>query len=181
MEQLIQSSIQDSIQAKQRLLESPELLSVLQKTAEATIRALKNGGKVLLCGNGGSASDAQHLAGEFVSRFRFDRPALPAVALNCNASILTSIGNDYEYRLIFQRQVEALGHPLGLQLHRPLGEYPSGHGGRPLRRDRHRGLSGRRRRGLSGAGRLSPAGAKPRHAPGTGVPHHDGAHPLRLH
>lgn len=111
MEQLIQSSIQDSIQAKQRLLESPELLSVLQKTAEATIRALKNGGKVLLCGNGGSASDAQHLAGEFVSRFRFDRPALPAVALNCNASILTSIGNDYEYRLIFQRQVEALGRP----------------------------------------------------------------------
>ncbi len=111
MEQLIRSSIQDSIQTKQRLLDSPELLSVLQKTAEETIRVLKNGGKVLLCGNGGSASDAQHLAGEFVSRFRFDRPALPAVALNCNASILTSIGNDYAYRLIFQRQVEALGRP----------------------------------------------------------------------
>lgn len=111
MEQLIQSSIQDSIQVKQRLLASPELMSILQKTAEESIRVLKQGGKVLLCGNGGSASDAQHLAGEFVSRLRFDRPALPAVALNCNASILTAIGNDYAYRLIFQRQVEALGKP----------------------------------------------------------------------
>lgn len=111
MEKLIRTSIQDSIRAKEDILASPTLLETLEHVAGETIRILQNGGKVLLCGNGGSAADAQHLAGEFVSRFRFDRPALPAVALNCNASILTAIGNDYAYRLIFQRQVEALGQP----------------------------------------------------------------------
>lgn len=111
MKDIIVSSIQDSINLKQKVLKSEELLETIHQVAQITTESLKKGGKVLLCGNGGSAADAQHLAGEFVSRFRFDRPGLPAVALNCNASIMTSIGNDYEYNYVFERQVEALGRP----------------------------------------------------------------------
>lgn len=111
MRNLIESSIRDSMELKRRMLESPELLAQIDRAAEESVRALRSGGKVLLCGNGGSASDAQHLAGEFVSRFRYDRAPLPAVALNCNASILTAIGNDYDYELVFERQVRALGKP----------------------------------------------------------------------
>ena len=111
MMDLICSSLVDSIHTKQSILDSPALLDAIESVAQQTIDTLNAGGKVLLCGNGGSASDAQHLTGEFVSRFRFDRPALAAVALNCNATILTAIGNDYAYELIFKRQVEALGKP----------------------------------------------------------------------
>ncbi|HQT90352.1 MAG TPA: D-sedoheptulose 7-phosphate isomerase [Acidiphilium sp.] len=73
--------------------------------------ALKSGHKLLFCGNGGSAADAQHWAGELVSRFYYDRPGLPAIALTTDSSILTSIGNDYGYERVFARQVEALGAP----------------------------------------------------------------------
>ena len=111
MRNLIESSIRDSMELKRRMLESPELLAQIDRAAEESVCALRSGGKVLLCGNGGSASVAQHLAGEFVSRFRYDRAPLPAVALNCNASILTAIGNDYDYELVFERQVRALGKP----------------------------------------------------------------------
>lgn len=77
--------------------------------AQACITCLRSGGKVLLAGNGGSAADAQHIAGEFVSRFEFDRPGLAAVALTTDTSILTAIGNDYGYEKLFARQVQALG------------------------------------------------------------------------
>lgn len=77
--------------------------------AEACIAALRAGHKVMICGNGGSAADAQHWAGELVSRFLYDRPGLPAIALTTDSSILTAIGNDYGYERIFSRQVEALG------------------------------------------------------------------------
>ena len=87
------------------------VMSVLQKTAEATIRALKNGGKVLLCGNGGSAADAQHIATEFVSRFYTERPGLNAEALSVNTSSLTAIGNDYSFERVFARQLEAKARP----------------------------------------------------------------------
>ena len=70
---------------------------------------MQSGGKVLLAGNGGSAADAQHIAGEFVSRFAFDRPGLPAIALTTDTSILTAIGNDYGYERLFARQVQAHG------------------------------------------------------------------------
>ena len=79
---------------------------------EAALRAalcLAGGGKILLCGNGGSAADAQHLAAEFVNRFLMDRPALPALALSTDTSVLTAIGNDLDFSQIFARQVEALG------------------------------------------------------------------------
>ena len=81
----------------------------LARTAEACIACLRAGGKLLFAGNGGSAADAQHMAGEFVSRFAFDRPGLAAVALTVDTSILTAIGNDYGYEKLFSRQVQALG------------------------------------------------------------------------
>jgi D-sedoheptulose 7-phosphate isomerase len=73
------------------------------------VKAVRAGGKVLFCGNGGSAADAQHLAGEFVSRFYYDRAALGAVALTTDTSVLTAIGNDYGYEKVFERQVLGLG------------------------------------------------------------------------
>ncbi|MES2042850.1 MAG: D-sedoheptulose 7-phosphate isomerase [Pseudomonadota bacterium] len=77
--------------------------------ANLCLAALRSGGKVLLAGNGGSAADAQHIAGEFVSRFLFDRPALPAIALTVDTSVLTAIGNDYGYEHVFSRQLQGLG------------------------------------------------------------------------
>ncbi len=76
--------------------------------AERIVACFQGGNKLLLCGNGGSAADAQHIAAEFINRFRFDRPALPAVALTTDTSILTAIGNDTSFDFVFSRQVEAL-------------------------------------------------------------------------
>jgi len=86
------------------------LLTEIEATALACIKCLKDGGKILLAGNGGSAADAQHIAGELVSRFAFDRPGLPAVALTTDSSILTAIGNDYGYERLFARQIQAHGN-----------------------------------------------------------------------
>ena len=91
------------------MLADADLISTVQAAAEACIHCLQSGGKVLLAGNGGSAADAQHIAGEFVSRFAFDRPGLPAIALTTDTSILTAIGNDYGYERLFARQVQAHG------------------------------------------------------------------------
>ena len=74
---------------------------------ECLVQCFRNGNKLLLCGNGGSAADAQHVAAEFINRFRFDRPALPAIALTTDTSILTAIGNDSSFDFVFSRQVEA--------------------------------------------------------------------------
>ena len=86
------------------------LLAVLESAAQACISSIRNGGKVLLAGNGGSAADAQHIAAEFVSRFAFDRAGLAAIALTTDTSILTAIGNDYGYERLFARQLQALGN-----------------------------------------------------------------------
>ena len=86
------------------------LSSNLTAAADACIECLRRGGKLLLAGNGGSAADAQHIAGEFVSRFAFDRPGLAAIALTTDTSILTAIGNDYGYEKLFARQLQALGN-----------------------------------------------------------------------
>ncbi len=93
----------------QAMQDDAALLGALQGAAESCIAALRAGGKVLLAGNGGSAADAQHIAGELVSRFMFDRPGLPGIALTTDTSILTAIGNDYGYERLFSRQVQALG------------------------------------------------------------------------
>ena len=89
--------------------EDAALQQAVAAAAQSCITSLKGGGKVLFAGNGGSAADAQHMAGEFVSRFMFDRPGLAAVALTTDTSILTAIGNDYGYEKLFERQVQALG------------------------------------------------------------------------
>ncbi len=82
---------------------------IMLDVAGCIAASLVKGGKVLICGNGGSAADAQHMAAEFVGRFRFDRPALPAVALTTDTSILTAVANDYSFKDVFSRQVKALG------------------------------------------------------------------------
>ncbi len=84
-------------------------LDTVLAAGEAVVAALKRGGKVIICGNGGSASDSQHIAAELVGRFMKDRQALPAIALTTNTSIITALANDFGYDIVFARQVEALG------------------------------------------------------------------------
>ena len=108
MKSYITTQIQETQQVMSAMLEDDALLARVESAAEACIAALSNGGKVLLAGNGGSAADAQHIAGEFVSRFAFDRPSVSAIALTTDTSILTAIGNDYGYDKLFARQVH--GH-----------------------------------------------------------------------
>jgi len=87
-----------------------EQTELINEIAKIFTQAFKSGNKLLICGNGGSAADAQHIAAEFIGKFyKIDRPALPAIALNTNTSIITAIGNDFGYEMTFSRQVEGLG------------------------------------------------------------------------
>ena len=99
----ISQSIEQSIAAKQAILNNPEFLERIQRAADMMVASLRQGGKIHFCGNGGSAADAQHLAAELSGRFYFDRPPLNAEALHCNTSYLTAVGNDYGYDLVFSR------------------------------------------------------------------------------
>jgi len=99
--------IQASIDVKNKILEDEGLLGAVEEVATVIAQAYRSGKKVLLCGNGGSAADAQHIAAEFVGRFYKDRPPLPAIALHGNTSAVTAIANDYGYEVVFARQVEA--------------------------------------------------------------------------
>jgi D-sedoheptulose 7-phosphate isomerase len=107
MNDIITQAFEDSIQAKRTFLKENHdtLITVIDRIAQA----LANGNKLLLFGNGGSAADAQHIAAEFVNRFRIERPPLPALALTTDTSAITSIANDYDYKEIFAKQVRALG------------------------------------------------------------------------
>lgn len=105
----ISSQVKKSIDVKQKLLDSQELMDLTQEVALKCVEVYKNGNKTLIAGNGGSAADAQHIAGEFVSRFYFDRPGIPSIALTTDTSIITAIGNDYGYEKLFARQVQANG------------------------------------------------------------------------
>ncbi len=96
-----------SLAVKQRILETPALLEQVTSMGHLLIDRYLAGSKLLVAGNGGSAADAQHIAAEFVSRFNFDRPGLPALALTTDTSILTAVGNDYGYDQLFRRQIEA--------------------------------------------------------------------------
>ncbi len=104
---------------RQQLLESAKIKELLaaervdsiQKAADILVAAVHKGSRILLCGNGGSAADAQHIATELVSRLRFERKAIPAIALTTNTSIITAIANDYDFAAVFVRQVEAFGRP----------------------------------------------------------------------
>jgi len=107
MRDMIQDIILESIHVKEQILRTN--IGEIKGIADLIIEALKKGGKVILFGNGGSASDCQHIAAEFIGRFKRDRTALAAVALTTNTSVLTSLANDYGYDVVFAKQVEALG------------------------------------------------------------------------
>ena len=104
----INKNFQDSISTKQ--LASEVLAEPISRSAQIITQCFLNGGKVLSCGNGGSAGDAQHFSSEMLNRFEMERPGLPAIALTTDSSTVTSIANDYDYSLIFSKQVTALGH-----------------------------------------------------------------------
>ena len=106
----IKEIVQASINVKQNVLQHEELLKTVQNCIAVIVQAFKNGNKVLFCGNGGSAADAQHLAAEFTGRFYTDRDALPAEALHCNTSYLTAVANDYSYDVIYARLVKGIGN-----------------------------------------------------------------------
>jgi D-sedoheptulose 7-phosphate isomerase len=103
----IYKQISESILVKEKILKDGLLIEQIKQAALLIINGYKTGKKTLLAGNGGSAADAQHIAGEFVSRFIFDRPGLASLALTTDTSILTAIGNDYGYEKLFARQVQA--------------------------------------------------------------------------
>ena len=105
----IKEYIQASIETKQKILQDEALQEKIRSAALAMVSAIRNGHKVLSAGNGGSAADAQHFAGELVSKFFFDRTGLPAFSLATDTSVLTAIGNDYGYEHSFERQVQAVG------------------------------------------------------------------------
>jgi len=106
---VVRNTITESIRVKQNLLEDAAAIGHIATAAEKCIDAFRRGNKLLLAGNGGSAADAQHIAAEIVSRFDFDRPGLPAIALTTDTSMLTAISNDYGYEALFRRQLEANG------------------------------------------------------------------------
>ncbi|EAJ7141984.1 D-sedoheptulose 7-phosphate isomerase [Campylobacter jejuni] len=105
----IKEHFQESILVKEQILKDEDLITLIKNASLEVIKAYKNGNKALLAGNGGSAADAQHIAGEFVSRFYFDRPGIASIALTTDTSVLTAIGNDYGYENLFARQVQAQG------------------------------------------------------------------------
>ena len=109
MSDRIKAHIERSIEAKQRILNDEALLGQLDQSIALCVEALRNGKKILFAGNGGSASDAQHLAAELVGRYRYDRESLAAIALTTDTSALTAIGNDYGYDEVFSRQLSGLG------------------------------------------------------------------------
>lgn len=101
--------INQSIEVKKQITHTPELIDTIGKVVETMISAFKNGNKVLFCGNGGSAADAQHLAAELSGRFYFNRSPLPAEACHVNSSYITAVANDFGYKTIFSRYIEAVG------------------------------------------------------------------------
>lgn len=111
MKDLVQKQLAQSISTFQATLADPQIAETVVTIAELTAKSMKAGGKLMVAGNGGSAADAQHLVAEFVVRLVENRPALRAVALTTDSSIMTAAGNDFNFDCIFARQVEALGRP----------------------------------------------------------------------
>ena len=107
----ILNEIKESIKVKENIINSTKLLDDIKNLAEEIIKTLKNNGKIIFFGNGGSFADAQHLTAEFISKLRVDRNAIPALALGTNSSNLTAIANDYGYEKVFIRELQALANP----------------------------------------------------------------------
>jgi D-sedoheptulose 7-phosphate isomerase len=108
MKSIIKHEFSEHIKASQNTLDS--IVDQIETASKICINSLKNGGKILIMGNGGSAADAQHIAAELVGRYKTERKGLPAIALNTDTSAITSIANDYGFLHVFDRQVEALAH-----------------------------------------------------------------------
>ena len=106
----ISNHIGNSIKVKKEMLNDKAFLSGLLTLCRLCVAAYKSGNKIILAGNGGSAADAQHIAAELVSRFRFDRPGLPSLSLSTDTSVLTAISNDYGYERVFSRQLQSNGY-----------------------------------------------------------------------
>jgi len=111
MQTSIKNIITASITTKQQILENTALLETIEQITKVLTEAFKNGNKVLFCGNGGSAADAQHLAAEFSGRFYTDRDPLPSEALHCNSSYMTAVANDYGYDVVYSRMIKGIGRP----------------------------------------------------------------------
>ncbi len=109
MRNYIKENIQESIMAKEKLLRDEMLIGTIEQVAQVCIGAYQSGNKILICGNGGSASDALHMVGELVGRYQMERRGIAAVALNANPTVMTAISNDYTFENIFSKQVTALG------------------------------------------------------------------------
>ncbi|MFC1709417.1 SIS domain-containing protein [Candidatus Omnitrophota bacterium] len=114
MENIIEALIKESILVKERII--AESIPNIQKIVDLCINTLRDGGKIILCGNGGSAADCQHIATELLVRFKKNRKSLPAIALTTNTSTLTACGNDFGFNAIFSRQLESLGNKNDLLL-----------------------------------------------------------------
>jgi D-sedoheptulose 7-phosphate isomerase len=111
MRNLVREQLGNSLSVMQKVMGEESLILALSEAGAATARAMLDGHKLMVAGNGGSAADAQHLVAEFVCRFTIDRPAMRAIALTTDSSILTAVGNDLGYEHVFDRQIEALGQP----------------------------------------------------------------------
>lgn len=111
MKELIQKRIRESIDVKVSILENKELINKIANAVALLEEAISQGKKVILCGNGGSASDASHIAGELVGRFQKERRAIPAIALNDEVTVVTAVANDYGYDMVFARAVEGFLNP----------------------------------------------------------------------
>ncbi len=105
---MIEKILKESIETKKSVLNDRTFLQLLERTVNEIVKKIKQGKKVLIMGNGGSAADAQHFAGEFINRFLMERKPLPAISLSTDTSVLTCIGNDYTFDEIFKKQVEAI-------------------------------------------------------------------------
>jgi D-sedoheptulose 7-phosphate isomerase len=111
MNDKIQEIIKESIAVKNRVLEDPKLLGLVDRIVTLIVERFREGKHLYFCGNGGSAADAQHLAAEFSGRFYINRDALPSEALHCNTSYLTAVANDFSYDLIYSRLIKGIGKP----------------------------------------------------------------------
>ena len=111
MQDLVMRQLDETLATLAAVRADAAIAATVDEAGKAIAQAMKNGNKLMVAGNGGSAADSQHLVAEFVSRLTRDRPALPALALTTDTSILTAVGNDYAYENVFERQVEALGRP----------------------------------------------------------------------
>jgi D-sedoheptulose 7-phosphate isomerase len=107
IEEVVKKAYEESIRVKEKFFR--ENVSLIKEVAEIIAKTLNEGGKILIFGNGGSATDASHIAAEFVNRFKRERPGLPAIALNTDMAVITAIANDYDYSEVFAKQIKALG------------------------------------------------------------------------